>query len=270
MKKLKSHSHSYSKPQKPVSSRIIFKTLLKAILLSAWVGLVVIGAQLVVAYLMIWLFGRQTVSEPVPTAIYSALAYILAFVILLFVTPKLLTIFKHPDTIMKRNDLGLRGLPTWTDIGLAPVGLIVSVALAALLTTIFGLIFPWFNAEQAQTLGFSTYITGGDRIIAFIVLVLVAPIAEELIFRGWLYGKLRISLLGKIPERLAIAISILLVSLLFGILHGQWNVGITVFVMSVVMCILREITGTIYAGTLLHMLKNALAFYLLYVVGFGM
>ena len=91
------------------------------------------------------------------------------------------------------------------------------------------------------------------------ILAIIAPIAEELIFRGWLYGKLRI----KIPKWVAILIT----SFLFGLIHLQWNVGVTVFCMSVVMCILREITGTIYAGMLVHMLSNGIAFFLVYVVG---
>ena len=52
-------------------------------------------------------------------------------------------------------------------------------------------------------------------------------------------------------------------------MHGQWNVGVNVFAMSIVLCTLREITGTIYAGILLHMLKNTIAFVLVYIVGMG-
>ena len=64
-------------------------------------------------------------------------------------------------------------------------------------------------------------------------------------------------------------ISIFLVSLLFGIVHLQWNVGVNVFAMSIVLCGLREITGTVYAGILTHMIKNGVAFYLLYILGIG-
>ena len=52
-------------------------------------------------------------------------------------------------------------------------------------------------------------------------------------------------------------------------MHGQWNVGINVFAMSIVLCVMREITGSIYSGILLHMLKNMLAFYLLYIATLG-
>ena len=92
-------------------------------------------------------------------------------------------------------------------------------------------------------------------------LVIIAPIMEELLFRGWLYGKLRL----KIPKVAAIVTT----SLLFGLVHMQWNVGVNVFAMSVVLCALREVTGTIYAGILTHMIKNGVAFYLLFVLGIG-
>ncbi len=144
----------------------------------------------------------------------------------------------------------------------------MSLILAMGLVGIFNL-FPWFDAEQVQDVGFNTYIFGFDRVVAFITLVVVAPIAEELIFRGWLYGRLRPILSAKMPDTAAMLISIFLVSLLFGIVHLQWNVGVNVFAMSVVMCGLREITGTIYASILMHMIKNGLAFYLLYVLGIG-
>ena len=102
---------------------------------------------------------------------------------------------------------------------------------------------------------------GWERGIAFVMLAVLAPIVEEIIFRGWLYGKLRI----KIPKWAAILVT----SLLFGLVHLQWNVGITVFCMSVVNCLLREVTGTIYAGILVHILNNSIAFYLVYVMGMG-
>lgn len=258
-----------------------WRLALKVLGLLIWVAAAVIVAQLVIGYLMLWTLGRETFLQPVPTALYSALSYIIALIWVLFATPRIITKLKitnrrrageHYDKttsdVMSRNDLGLSGVPTWTDIGLAPVGFIVATLLAAGLVAIFN-IFPWFDAEQTQEVGFSIYVTGFDRIVAFVILVLVAPIAEELIFRGWLYGKLRPMLSERMSNAASIAISIFLVSLLFGIIHLQWNVGVNVFAMSVVLCGLREVTGTIYAGILMHMVKNGVAFYLLYVLGIG-
>ncbi len=264
----------------PIKQRC--RLIIKVLLLLIWVAAAVIVSQLIIGYLMLWILGQETLAQPVPTAIYSALSYILALAWILFVTPKITIKFKmnepkaekrHTNSklapnMMSRNDLGLRSLPTWTDIGLAPVGFAVSLILAAALVAIFNL-FPWFDAEQVQDVGFSNYIFGFDRVIAFVILVVVAPITEELIFRGWLYGKLRPMLSEKMSNMASMMISIFLVSLLFGIIHLQWNVGVNVFAMSVVLCGLREITGTIYAGILVHMLKNGVAFYLLYILGIG-
>ncbi len=249
---------------------------LKAVALLIWVMAAVIISQLVVGYLMLWTMGRETFLQPVPTAIYSALSYILALTWIIFITPKITARTrgsnkkneKDISQSMTREDLGLKGMPTWTDIGLAPVGFIVATLLAAGLVAIFN-IFPWFDAEQVQEVGFSTFLTGFDRVVAFLILVVVAPIAEELIFRGWLYGKLRPMLSEKMSDGASMIISIVLVSLAFGIVHLQWNVGVNVFAMSVILCGLREITGTIYAGILMHMIKNGVAFFLLYVLGIG-
>ena len=71
---------------------------------------------------------------------------------------------------------------------------------------------------------------------------------------------------GKLRSRLSAIPAIIIVSALFGLMHGQWNVGVVVGIMSVFMCIARELTGTIYAGILIHMIKNGVAFYFLYVV----
>jgi membrane protease YdiL (CAAX protease family) len=121
-----------------------------------------------------------------------------------------------------------------------------------------GLLKNVINTEQVQDVGFNNLINPSDRILAFIALVIIAPIAEEIIFRGWLYDKIK--------KYSGTTIAIVLVSVLFGALHGQWNVGITVGIMSAIMCIERELTGTIYAGILTHMIKNGFAFWLIYIV----
>ena len=242
-----------------------------------WVFASVVASQLVVGYLMLWVLGVETFSKPVTTAVYSALSYVVAMLLVLIVPAKIASKHSHADgkhtstqkrKLINYRELGLHEWPTWTDIGLAPVGYLVYILLASGIVALFTA-FPWFNAGEAQNVGFSYYVTGIDRLVAFLTLVVVAPIAEEIIFRGWLYGRMREELLKKFSNKASMAISILLVSLLFGIVHLQWNVGVNVFALSLVLCALREITGTIHAGILLHMLKNGIAFYLLFVMGIG-
>ena len=104
----------------------------------------------------------------------------------------------------------------------------------------------------------------GEKLISFFCLAIITPIIEEIIFRGWLYDRLKVLL----PKKYSTFLAILIVSVLFGFIHGQWNVGVNVFTL-IIVCLLREITGTVYAGILVHILKNTIAFCLVYVFGFS-
>ena len=235
------------------------KTALKITALLLWAGLAMVICSYAFTYVFYLLLGRDIISTPVWLTIINATIYVASFLLAITVHVKLFK-QKYPT----RKELGLAGLPTWADILLAPAGFLAYLLLAAVLLLIFKNL-PFFDLDQTQELGY-TLTSGLDRLVAFIALCIVAPIAEELIFRGWLYAKLR----AKIPgQKLSLILSILLVSILFGLMHGQWNVGVNVFAMSVILCALREVTGTIYTGILLHILKNTVAFVLVYIVGLG-
>lgn len=242
----------------------------------AWVILCVVVSELTIGYLLLFILGKETFNTTLVITIYSVLIYVgaigLAILLPKFLRKKLRPKTKTPPqnetdaTGFKGflRDVGINRRLNWTDIGLSIVGIIATLILASILQNIFAAMFPWFDANEAQATGYSTKIMGWDRIVAFLSLVVLAPVAEEMIFRGWLYGKLREKLNN---NTWGIIISILLTSLAFGIVHFQWNVGITVFAMSVVACLLREVTGSIHAGILVHMIKNGLAFYLIFVLG---
>ena len=233
------------------------------LLLTVWAFCSIVASQLIVGIIMGLFFSIETLNTPVMSGIYSVISYGLALLLIIFVPPRVAEKLKkggEKTMATSREELGLNGLPTWVDLLIAPIVFIVSTLLAIGLVQLFS-VFPWFNAEQVQSTGFTPYMNMGEKVIAFLVLVVAAPIVEEIIFRGWLYGKLR--------AKLNAVTSIIIVSVLFGIMHFQWNVGVNVFALSVVLCGLREITGTIYAGILTHMIKNGVAFYLLYVLGFG-
>jgi hypothetical protein len=156
-----------------------------------------------------------------------------------------------------REELGLTRLPSWMDILLAPAAgvfyIICSIALLAFVKAYV----PEIDLDQVQETGFSNLNSQYELILAFITLIIIAPVFEEVLFRGYLYGKLR--------KAVPIWLAILIVSVVFAVVHGQWNVALDVFVLSIVLCILREMTGNIWAGILLHMCKNGLAFYFLFV-----
>lgn len=218
-----------------------------------WVTLVLYAVQYIVALFLVHVINikASALNSNAIQLLFSAIVYVLALAITIFVPWK---VAKSKTT---RDELGLRGAPTWTDILLAPIGFIIFIVVMSLLTALLQKALPGINWSEEQDVGFSNLISKSDFLMAFLCLVVIAPVAEEIIFRGWLYGKLR----ARIPAIPAI----IAVSILFGIVHGQWNVGVTVFVMSVVMCLMRELTGTIWGGILVHIIKNGIAFYFLYV-----
>lgn len=249
-------------PHKPHKTRSALKTVLKLIIIASFTCLTIMLCQFLLGFLFRWLYQITNVSQAALQTCYSAASYVLALIILIFLPARLK---KHWQT--SKSELGVISLPTWTDLGLAPVGFIVYIIIAAIVTALFSL-FPWFNAAEAQDVGFNTFLYGGDRFLAFFTLVVVAPIAEELIFRGYLYGKLKKHLHFR-REIISIVIASLITSLAFAVLHGQWNVAVNVFVMSLVLCALREITGTIYSGIIMHMIKNVIAFVYVFIISVG-
>lgn len=180
----------------------------------------------------------------------NAVVYLLTFLVVAGV-PVWLYGQKWPS----RELFGLQRLLSWSDIGLALLGAIPYIVLALLFTQIATLI-PGFDAAQKQDIGFSAT-NQGSLLLAFVALVIVAPLAEEILFRGYLFATLRTQV-GAIA-------SVILTSFTFALLHMQLNVGLDVFALSLVLCTLRIVTGSIWAGVLLHMIKNGLAFYVLFV-----
>lgn len=156
---------------------------------------------------------------------------------------------KSPSLYFWRKT-GFIDLPTWTDIGLAILGFVATMMLSSVLILLLSYLVH-FDLNQPQNIGLNYFLSPLDRLIAFILIGILTPISEEIIFRGWLYHHLRLH------YRFLPAATI--TSLIFGFLHGQWNVAIITFSMSFISCFLRELTKTIYAPILLHILKNSIA-----------
>ncbi len=191
--------------------------------------------------------------KPVSQLLLLAAAYSLALLAVVFL-PRL---FNPGAKENLRKALAVARRPHVSDVGLVVLGygayLVLTVALGVLVQAL------WrdFNAGQLQESGFQHLSGSFEFAAAFLALVIIAPLAEELLFRGYLFGKLR--------ESAGFWLSALLTSALFGAVHLQWNVGLDVFALSLVLCYLREKTGVLWGCIGLHMLKNSIAFLLLFV-----
>ena len=143
------------------------------------------------------------------------------------------------------------------DIGLAAVAFVVYVSLALWAMELVSILLPSLNLDQPQDIGIKTLNSGYGFALAFVTFVVLAPLAEELLFRGYLFGNLR--------RILPFGVAALITSALFGFIHFQWNVGIDVFILSLVLCYLREKTQRLWPSVVLHMGKNFLAFATLFI-----
>lgn len=225
------------------------------LLLPFWL-LVCLGVAQLLLVGVFWALAQVGVSLAGmnPTIANTLVAILVYAVTLLLVIGLPWWIRKNRTT---RQLIGINRLPSWMDIVLAPAGFIVYALASAVVSYAAVKLIPGFDATQAQNTGFSNLSHSYEYILAFVTLVVLAPLAEEVLFRGYLYGKLK----NHLPTWAAV----LATSATFGLAHGQWNVGLDVFVLSLVLCSLREVTGNIWAGVLLHMLKNGIAFYVLFI-----
>lgn len=242
-------------PKPPRSNVPMKKRILYSISFPVWVFLGFMLAQAIVLAVIAILVNLNvplgSVNEIILNSVGGAIIYALAIVIVVGLP---WVIKKKPTSL---EELGLQRLPRWVDIALAPAGMIVYLILTSILMTAAMALLTFVDFSQAQETGFAQIATQPEYILAFISLVLVAPFAEEVLFRGYLFGKLR--------KYTPLWVSILITSALFALVHFQWNVAIDVFALSIVLCLLRVVSGSIWPSILLHMLKNGVAFYFLFI-----
>ncbi|MFZ1301729.1 MAG: type II CAAX endopeptidase family protein [Candidatus Microsaccharimonas sp.] len=156
-----------------------------------------------------------------------------------------------------REELGIQRFPSWMDIVWVPAGAIAYLILTSIITGLAMMFITFVNFDQAQDTGFTNITSHFEYIMAFLMLVVIAPIAEELLFRGYLFGKLK--------KYAPVWVSIIITSLVFAVVHFAWNVGFDVFALSVVLCLLRVVSGSLWPSIMLHSIKNAVAFYFLFI-----
>jgi membrane protease YdiL (CAAX protease family) len=159
--------------------------------------------------------------------------------------------------------IGLRR-PRWTDplygLAAAPVYIVIYLVAVAIITYFI----PGLNVNQKQQLGFNNVSGAGQIILTFISLVVLPPIAEEILFRGLIYSSLK--------KNLPTVVAVIGTSILFAIGHlpeggsagPLYIAAIDTFILSLILIYLREKTGGLWASMTLHALKNTIAFVALY------
>lgn len=111
------------------------------------------------------------------------------------------------------------------------------------------LVMPKFMLESYTDT--QQIIEGGGFLIQFLTAGIVAPIVEELIFRGLVYRRTK-----KMTGTIAAAI---LSAALFGVFHGNWVQAPYAFIIGIVAVFVYEKFKSIVAPIMLHMSANILS-----------
>lgn len=192
-------------------------------------------------------------ADPLTPLILSAIAYVVA---LLMIVGLPRAVF--PEYVENLKTLfGLTRRPKALSGLYALLGYGTYFVLTLCVMGIVQAIWKDFPINETQQVGFGNLSSTGDYVMAYIALAIIPPFAEEALFRGYLFGQLR--------RKSRLVPSMLVTSVVFGLVHWQWNVSVDVFVLSLVLCYLREYTGTIWAGIILHIIKNSIAFVMLFL-----
>lgn len=138
----------------------------------------------------------------------------------------------------------------WKQLRLVPGLMLLSLGATFLVFVPLSYLFPKFVTQFIITDSPAMFVRGRtlNNILVALLVVVVAPIVEEILFRGFLLNRWAVKW-G--TERAIIASSIA-----FGVLHAD-VLGHTVF--GVVMCLLYVRSGTLRLPIAAHMLNNALA-----------
>ncbi len=151
---------------------------------------------------------------------------------------------------------GLAAVPFYFVLYLLTVGLVSHFA-------------PSLNINQTQELGFNHVYGTWPMVMTFISLVVLPPLVEEIMIRGFLYSTLK--------KAMPTVGAVILTSAIFASAHlpeggaagPLYIAALDTFVLSLVLIYLRERTGSLWASITLHALKNGIAFVALFVLHVG-
>lgn len=174
-------------------------------------------------------------------------------------------IFSLVDALLSFTVIGFylrRRGAKWVDLGYRRFNVIKAILLVTTLFISFfvmiGLVYwliqvllPGFDPNQAQANEF-TNTPNNLRFISLIGLVILPPLVEEPIFRGFIFPAF--------AKRWGLPIGAVLSSLLFGLAHLQGNISVYTFVIGLLLCFMYTRLGSIVPGILLHMVNNYLAY----------
>jgi membrane protease YdiL (CAAX protease family) len=207
--------------------------------------------------IFLWLSGMFILGLiPRPTAATGHAAYIIECVyqgifFLLLALFARLNVFDYSLKIQREPVIWGKvvGVSVFSHFYLSPFIFALSAAWTLFLTFIndAGLHIPLEQQELLLLFEANPPLTWAIPVI--FTAIAVAPVCEELLFRGGIYRFLK----GKIPTTLAT----LCTGVIFALLHWNWNAFFPLFFLSIFLTRLYEREGSLHAPIIVHGLLNA-------------
>lgn len=152
---------------------------------------------------------------------------------------------------VRASDLGLRGAPVARAILTVVLALVLFYAVVAAWSA---LIADQGRQDILDTLGARD--SGAAMVATGVLVIGVAPLCEELFFRGFIYRALR--------NRFSAAGSVSVVAVVFGAIHYTDTDTLPLLpllaLLGAIFCIVYEMTGSLWPAIAIHVVNNALAF----------
>ena len=120
-------------------------------------------------------------------------------------------------------------------------------ALNVLLTSLISLLPADTLTAYMEVAG--QVLLGNYGVLSVLIRAVLAPLTEEVLFRGLVYGNLKKAL----PRRLAVVLA----SAVFGLMHGQVLWTAYTALLGAFFCVVRDRYDSLWASVVLHMSFNA-------------
>lgn len=212
---------------------------------AALVGGGVVSAIVVLVVQLLDSSSRRSIEETSPLA---AILGTLVLDVILIAAAVLFASFKLRP---RAWHFGLRRTRFWPAVGWSVLGMVVFYVLAGVYSALLG---P--QPEQTVTEDLGLRESTLFLVLGGLLVVVVAPIAEEVFFRGFFYRALRTSL----PIWAAVVID----GAVFGAIHFTGPDSLMILpvlaALGAIFCLIYERTGSLYTVIALHALNNTVAF----------
>ena len=187
----------------------------------------------------IFIYNGYDINRESIIYLLSGITTVISVSIIVYAFSKKLT----TDLALQIQHVGFIKICKYTVIGM---GLSIIMGIIVQIINEILAVFGW----NMSTPDFSLQTDYNYNLILLISTCIIAPIFEELLFRGLILQTLR---------RHGNVFAIIVTSLLFALMHGNMPQAVPVFFLSVVICFAVIKTGSLWTGIAIHFLNNALS-----------